>query len=48
MLHEDPDAGNLGRQRSSQEAAYEIELTLALLFVSIRRLPNLTTEADCK
>ena len=48
VLHEDPGAGNLGRQKTSQEAAYEIELTLALLFVSIRRLQNLTTEADCK
>ena len=32
VLHGDPGAGNLGRQKTSQEAAYHIELTLVLLF----------------
>ncbi len=48
VLHGDPGAGNLGRQKTSQEAAYQIELTLVLLFFSIWSMQNLTTEDECK
>ncbi len=48
VLHGDPGAGNLGRQKTSQEAAYHIELTLVLLFFSIWSMHNLTTAEKCK